>query len=301
MSGSGISTVPLPENRYRPDLISYSDERFQFETEQFSREEDARRVKMLRKSASQAKKPENRIAALELADRLDYGDGDPPETLASHLYMRGHRIAIAGALWRLAERPDFGQVSIVGIAPRSLEIPGESLWQVDPRKAGATVRTDLYNCGAKTAGGYAAAFFDAEHEPMTDMFRFHFHGLAAGGMLDVIEGLRAAPKYRSIAVREGHRKRVPRIVVSRKPLENLPAPLTYLLKSFYSSKWEGQIDGERRRQNRKSRIKEPRHSQVLLWLDRWSLQDITLLLGLRVNADGFHLTKPKTYTNGEGR
>lgn len=301
MTQRGISRMPYPLDRYRPDISSYSDGRCKFETEEFSRKEDGVRVKSLRKAALKATKPDNQKAALELADRLTYGYGEPPETLASHLYMRGLRIPVAGGLTELAELEEFGQPSTAAISPRTLEIPGPTLRNFDPRKACAVLRADLYASGARYADGYFAGFMDGEHEPETDVFRIHFHALVAGGMLDVVDRLRTIKKYQSVERRAGHRKLVPRIVVSRKPLTNMPAPVTYLLKSFWSERWEGQIGGEAKRQNFKSRIGEPRHSQVLIWLDRSKLEDLTVLIGLRVHSDGFRLTKSKLYTNGEGK
>ena len=40
--------------------------------------------------------------------------------------------------------------------------------------------------------------------------------------------------------------------------------------------------GKRRRVREKRAIRDPYHSMMLLWLDRWKLKDLTLLVGLRV-------------------
>jgi len=49
--------------------------------------------------------------------------------------------------------------------------------------------------------------------------------------------------------------------------------------------------GKRIRARRKQRIGEPHHSQALLWLNRWEIADLSLMVGLRVTKTGLRQTK----------
>ena len=78
--------------------------------------------------------------------------------------------------------------------------------------------------------------------------------------------------------------------MSKKPLFNLPEPLTYVVQSSYPHRPTFvDKDGELRRGTRKRRIPEPYHTQWLLWMDRWSIDDMLLLSGLRVTRSGFQV------------
>lgn len=304
MSYRNISCLDLPLRRYRPDISdSRKDGRAIFESEDATKLEDARRSVLLRSAAHNSESNRTRIAAAALAKKLSgaISGGYVATTLASSQYMRDQRIRICGALWELADDISFGQPSTFTAIGRGLKIPGPKLADVNPQRLCAAFRSDLNRHGAKSADGYLIAFIDGEYEPETDIFRLHFHGLVAGGMIGVLNGLREKPKYRT--KRRKHdsweTRSLQRIKISRGPLTAMPDPITYLLKSFWSSRWEGPIDGTMRRQNRKCRIKEPRHSELLLWLDRWSLQEITLIMGLRVGASGLKVTRPKTYMSGD--
>ena len=301
MSRRSIAELRVPQRRFRPDLAKEdAGKNPRFENQTAARQEDAKRAKNLHKSAETAKVASNAALARELAERLECGlaEDSSAQSLASALYMRDLRIRVGGALWKLAEDSCFGAPATFTAIGRGLEIPGRYLSSVDPRAVCAAFRSNLNRAGAKDATGYLAAFLDGEYEPLSDVFRLHFHGLVAGDMRDVLERLRTTRKYASSRDASAGERVVQHIRVSRRVLTNLPDPLTYLLKPFWPCRWEGDINGIQRRQGYRSRIPEPRHSQLLLWLDRWSLKDMTLLMGLRVGADGLIATK-NPYTNGD--
>jgi hypothetical protein len=220
--------------------------------------------------------------------------------LASSLYMRDLRVRVPGELWRFAEYPGHPFPSGFTLIPSKLVQSGNSLNKADPKLLCRTLRSDLNRYGAVGASGYLIAFLDAEYEIGSDTFRLHFHGLAAGEMLGVLDRLRRAAKYRSSRSKEYPLRNVQRVRVNHQ-LTSLPSPITYLLKPFWSARWEGQVNGRSVRGRRAGRIPEPRHSQALLWLDRWRLQDITLMIGVSVRRNGLQLSSPRTYTNGRAR
>ena len=114
-------------------------------------------------------------------------------------------------------------------------------------------------------------------------------------MVEVIDRLRKLPNYKTQKyLKDGTLSPVyRRIKMTRKPLTNLPRPITYLLQSYWPQRALFiSDDGARRRARRKRRIAEPQHSQVLLWLDKWNIRDLTLMVGLRVTKTGLQQTKP---------
>ena len=50
-------------------------------------------------------------------------------------------------------------------------------------------------------------------------------------------------------------------------------------------------DGTRIRERRKRRIREPVHSQLLLWLDQWRADDFVLRMGVKITKQGLVATK----------
>ena len=93
---------------------------------------------------------------------------------------------------------------------------------------------------------------------------------------------------------------------SRRPLRNVPYALSYRLQSYWSKTVTVNLgDNENPRmvrQSRQGRIPEPYHSLSLLWLDRWRLQDLTLLVKLGVTTKGLVRSKRANPRNRiEGR
>lgn len=82
----------------------------------------------------------------------------------------------------------------------------------------------------------------------------------------------------------------PAIRMSRNSLQNEPDCYTYILQSFWPERWEGLIDGKFCRRNKKLRIDEPEHTQILLWLDRWRLTELILMVGMKATRNGFVIT-----------
>ena len=151
----------------------------------------------------------------------------------------------------------------------------------------AALRSDLNRCGAKDADGFLFAALHGEFEPTEEVYRLHWHLLISGGMIEVVDRLRDRPKYRS---RNGDGEAVrQRVRIGRKSLEQLPRPLTYLLQSWWPSRWIGHVgDGEVKRQRQRTRIPEPHHSENLVWLDQQRIDDLVLLRRLRVTNAGFN-------------
>ncbi|MBB3941564.1 hypothetical protein GGR39_003244 [Novosphingobium fluoreni] len=181
------------------------------------------------------------------------------------------------------------------IMPASADVHADKLSEVNPKQMMNALRTALYKMGAATATGWIFVGFHGEFDPVAKVYRPHFHGVAYGGMVQVVDRLRTMPNYKTSRwLPDGSPSPVyRRVQMTRKPVNRLPRPLTYLVQSFWPARalWVSE-DGRRRRARQKRRIPEPYHSQVLLWLDKWSINDLTLMIGLRVTTNGLKQTKP---------
>lgn len=291
MTRLNIEGLGTPPRKYRPDLISRG-----FESEHDARKEDRIRARRLEQAAKMATKPEHAQRARALARLLEDGPADDLETLASSIVLRRHRINVGGALLAFADSYS-GQIATACLWPKSMEIPGPDLANLNPLSAGHALRSDCNRHGVSAANGGAIFFLDGEYEPNADVWRLHYHGLLLGEKIKALNGLRDTRKYQSTRYRQKPGRSQQRVRINWK-LTDLSYHLPYLLKSFWPSRWEGEIDGEHSRQKHRSRIPEPRHSQWLLWMDRWRLSDLCVLHGLEVGSEGLRFTEK--YTNGVG-
>ena len=263
MARPNITALSVPPKPYRPDI--HSDD---FETLNASKVEDATRARLLR----QLKLGGSYVArAAELAARLEQSaNGLPPDSPASKLYMRNHRIRVFGNLWRLVEetkRP----VSTFTVVRQVWHRGFDNLDTLDPIKLKATFRQGLYREGATEADGWLFAALDGEFDPPTQGYQLHLHGVVCGGMIDVLDRLRPRTAYLPWQANGPVPGCGRPIQVSRAPLTNLPSSIAYHMKGF----WKVEA-------GRTSRIPEPFGSHALLYLDQYGLNDLTLLVKLGV-------------------
>lgn len=295
MSGRGISKLGLPSDKYRVDR-HFED----FEPQWRAECEDSERAELIRRTM--AERPDCRLydAYRDLPDLLKraFMTGEAPQTLASATYMRKMRINICGAIWELIEKSGVENVSAFTIIPESweysddLDVHSEDYY---PEIRIRRLRTALYNLGAKDANGWVIAFYHGEYEPNSGVYRPHVHGFACGEMIEIVNRLRLLPNYetRQWLPDESPSPVYRRVVISRKLLTDLPRAVTYCLQSFWPSRPILLTEeGERIRARRKGRIPEPNHTNIMVQMHLWRIEDITLMMGLRVTKDGLKQTKP---------
>lgn len=295
MSGRSVNDLGKPSLPYRVDRRCRG--LCGFETLKDSRKEDLFRAKRLRKATKCFPEEIEGPSALALGAQLERaGNGDDvPASLSSSTTMRGLRINIIGAVWSLIMMVGLKALHGFTIIPATWEFSADELPNVNPVWLMNSLRAALYARGARKAKGWIIAFIHGEWDPIGKIFRLHVHGLAYGDMVEVIDRLRKLPNYKTQKyLKDGTLSPVyRRIKMTRKPLTNLPRPITYLLQSYWPQRALFiSDDGARRRARRKRRIAEPQHSQVLLWLDKWNIRDLTLMVGLRVTKTGLQQTKP---------
>ena len=226
-----------------------------------------------------------RVLAKELERSAN--KGDYPYSLACSLFMGWFRYRLIGALWKLyAEQLHVGRPQTFTIIPRAWEFTPEQLMDEDPRRLMASLRTILYNKGARDADGWLVAYLHGEFDPIARVYRLHVHGLASPTMIQVVKRLREIPQFKTRRLDpKGKPEAIYRPVrIKWKPLTDIPAPLSYVAQSFWPSRaiYVDQY-GKNRRQKLKRRIPEPYHSQVLLWLDRWHVNDLMLRIHIPVS------------------
>lgn len=156
------------------------------------------------------------------------------------------------------------------------------------------VLADMYKAGLACVPGVLILFIHGEFDSRAKKWRLHGHGLVERSLVPMLDKLRELPKYKACRVLPGGNPSPvwTRVWIRRKPLVNIPDPLTYLLKSYWPSRpIYFSPDGKRSRMRKAGRIREPYHSQSLLWLNRWRLTDLTLMIGLRVGRSGLVRTK----------
>ena len=291
MPSPGISKLALPPKPYRID-----NRLDMFDQPVACGEENDTRFKLLYKYGD-PKYEDDRLfpvsESITLADRLKSLPGSTAEaSLACSLSMREARLRVGSWLWALHDDTVEHAPTTFTVASRSWEIEANQLRQFDPRKLVNEFLTDMNRAGGLNHIGYVTAFLHSELVNET-LYRQHFHGLCTQEFAGILDKLRLNEKYQT---RSGER---PSIKIRRKPLDNVPYALTYLLKSYWPGIYEGPVgDGTfTGRQSHVRRIKEPHHSNVLLWLDQWRLEDITLLKNLRVRAGGLGFQPTKLYSH----
>lgn len=288
MPGLSITDLPLPEQRYRVDLHSPG-----FETRKKAAAEDALRATQLRKQAKGGKGKRARRARA-LANRLDPKlHPDTPQTPASARYMREQRIRIIGAIWKQVATDRTGKVARFDVIKPKWATEVEDFRRSSATAIRAEFRADLrrtaaklYPGGAGECEGFIYAPIHGEHEVVAGLYQTHFHVIATGDWVAVVDKLRDMRGY-------GKTKRVKRPIRARRKLTDMAYALTYLLKSYWPGKWCGKVSGQasKRRRRKHGRIPEPHHTEVLLWLDRRTLPELTLMMGIRITKSGLVLTK----------
>jgi hypothetical protein len=300
-----ITDLPWPLPRFTPDFrYQHRDGKIHQETAAKAEAEDAERARLTMIAAARAKNPVNAEAARRLARKLDYASrrDDPPESCAASGYMRDQCIKIAGAMWKLAEEVGGlastsgmgkGQplIRMASIMRRDWELSMDDFRRKDPAWFVQRLRADLYRCGAATSGGAIIGGLHGEYAPHHDTMRVHGHFIVFGEMARVVHRLRKLSGYAPIVRHWDKPRSTPGIWMTKKPLHSLPAPFTYVIQRFWPSRWEGLIDGKFER-GRKVRLPWREHVQLLLWLDRWHLKGLVLMVGMRATPRGLELTRP---------
>lgn len=204
---------------------------------------------------------------------------------ASSRYMRKHRRRIINAVCALA-RPAIDDLIMVNLVSKDFVYPAGELADADAHKILERVRQTLLRYGSSSCNGWMILFLDGEFEESREEFVIHFHGLATLDFKQVLLRTRKESRlFRPNAKPSDVKVRTPIRMMTR--LTNLPNVIGYCIMSFWPARNRAlKIDGEELKENRKRRPKEPHHSEYLLWLSRYRIQDLCLIIGLEVDPNG---------------
>lgn len=252
---------------------------------------DHQRSRILREAA--ANEPYGtRADMLDLARRLRFGGNDAPPTLASfsHTFERGLRLS--AAFLQLAEREAW-PISF-RIYPPGLELPADELEEVDFNYICDCLRRTFNQVAGYGARGYAGAVARGEYNVVNDSYRLYFRGLASGELADAVRWIIELDSYD--APWQGDFS-PPFLRVSWRPIRRGDvSKFLRLVPTEWQRIYEAPHQRELVRQSLWSELPPRRMAQLLLFWDRLTLANITLLMRLRVASDGLRLT-----TKGRGK
>ena len=294
MPRPNIGDLKRPAKRFRITFTPRGAGGVSFECCRAVRRENVVRIRMAKADARLNPSIGKRVRRLIALLDPDKPKQNEAGNLVSAVAMRVFRIRLVGALLRLIEENPYRRLSVVTLLPAGPKFVVPTLKGVDPRRLLEIVRADLNRCGAKTATGWLILALHGEFDDVSQLYRLHFHAVASGGMVAVVDKLRKLRKYQSKRLDlEKHRTATDKpIKISRKPITNLPTTLAYVLQSFWPARSITEIgNGLLRKQRKKRRIPSPQHTEVLLWLDQWELKDMVLLMKIHVSKGRLKLSR----------
>lgn len=293
MSRRTINCLPRADERYRRAV------RCCIETKEAAKKEDATRARLLRTVAANGSRLVHAQYCTNMAAWLEQAAGNTTavNSRASACRMRKHRIDIASSLHQIIDRSGLDAATFT-LVSGSWTITASALPSIDPNDLLNGIRSDFIRAGVDLSNGALFMAIDGAFERNRSLYQLHVNGVALGTAIDAIEKLRALDKYRRIESCTATTLPIYRpIVLSRQALTNLPSTLAYRLKHYWPCTWLP-MDGSTNRSRNEQRIPEPYHSQWLLWMDRWELSDLTLLMGMFVGKGSFTLTNGGAESDG---
>ena len=254
-----------------------------FETEHAALNEDSTRARSLVRALG----ADTVAAALsrELAGET------MPETMASARWMRDERLDFGAAVIEGLEPWPAKKIRFFAGIPLSGEVPAAKLDVIDPKALKERLRQQINRLGLTFRSGFLIAVFEAEFEPVSMVYRFHFHGVATGSYVKALRLLQQLPAYK----KRDQVKRPFQINKLRSDADR-PQAVSYLLKSHWKQRRIGPVgeDVVVKRDRKYQRLEEPHHAHALLWLDRYSVSDITLFMGCRMRNSKLELADPRS-------
>ncbi|MFS0770799.1 hypothetical protein [Sphingomonas sp. 1P08PE] len=223
-------------------------------------------------------------------------------TLADPVYMRSVRRQMASSLGHFLNLPENREtVRFVTIVPRDAQYRADAPIPLSPNRLQRSLRTSLNRCGAGEANGLFIAWLEGDYDPRTGIGQLHWHGFVAEGMIQVVQRLMDTDKYRSERAPSARARyqtkfgaRVVDPIKISTQLDRLPRAILYCLKQRW---WARPIGASGETGEWSSFAARGKHmpplveAHSLLWRDKWSLSDITLMMGMYMGADGLALSK----------
>ena len=197
MPGLSITDLQLLLHEWRVDIHAVG-----FETAEFAAKEDAKRARMLRKRAKRSF-GKRRARLFALADLLDpIVTPEIPNTPASARYIRDQRIRI-GWVWKAVAEDPTGKVARFDVIKPAWAVDRKCLRKTKATQLCNEFRADLNRAamkvkpgGASKCNGFLIAVLHGEHEIRSKLFQLHFHIIATGDWVAVVERLKKVKAYK---------------------------------------------------------------------------------------------------------
>ena len=263
--------LPLPQTLYDVTKIRLAHgKQFPFETASQARIEDLHRAKVLKKGTDLVSRIGRILDNLTVHDVM-------PLSFASSAYYRVLRLRLVGQIARLIleELCDLRIVSFT-IVPPKLRIPIGELETFAGDKAMNMLRRLLRRHGLDSMDGFLFAGLHGESDG--EYYQLHFHGVAVGETVAVLDRLRASPSL----------KPYPDVILPLKirtmegttDIKSLLIWLTYCLQCFwpFRPRFVG-ADGQIKRSRKKTRLPETQELEFLTWMSKRNLGELTLFYG----------------------
>jgi hypothetical protein len=137
--------------------------------------------------------------------------------------------------------------------------------------------------GVSRAAGWAYLVLDTEYIEHLDAYAFHAHVATKGAVAGVVSNLRERRAFDWESAAHGLAKRP--IQLKRVLMGQEARTINYLVKTFHGKRVYVEENGEYVRTGRRVAIPEPRHSEYLMWLSRWKIEDFVLGVHLYFSTD----------------
>ncbi|MFO1098728.1 MAG: hypothetical protein U1E81_10840 [Xanthobacteraceae bacterium] len=121
------------------------------------------------------------------------------------------------------------------------------------------------------------SFVHGDYDEAYDVFQLHLHVLVVGEKVRAVEALRKLRIYKPSTY-------VKRPIVRRRLKDRARQISYYLAQDFWPAKPTVIVRGVPVRVRDRKRIPEPRHAEVLMWLDRRRFADLVWLHGCRIGG-----------------
>jgi hypothetical protein len=198
-------------------------------------------------------------------------------SFASPRFTRQYRRRFCGVVLEAIERIPAETIYLYTIVPASFRVDGPTLHTTEPKKLLRQFRTQLNRAGLSALDSWLIAFVHGDYDEAYDIFQLHLHVLVVGEKVHAVEKLRDLRIYKPSA-------HVKRPIVSKRLTDQARQISYHLAQDFWPSKPTIFIKGVPVRVRERRRIPEPRHAEVLLWLDRQRFADLVWLHGCRITG-----------------
>lgn len=239
--------------------------------------------------------PLNLRLVAKLARRIEksWSTDFPEPSLACAIYFRGVRVEVLGNLLRALRKFADDELVTFTVINRHWRFTPDELATLSAATLKAQFQSHLKQVGITTMPGLLAAFLHGEFEPYTGLYQLHFHGITTKEKGKALDRLKKRFGYEKTAT--GARP------IVCKPVRKRERQVTYLLKAYWPERAVREVRGVLKRDRNAKRIKEPFHTQVLMFLDRHRLIELTVMNNCWSNRIGGTRAMRRFYLSVTGR